>query len=343
MSRTAPTLEAIDATAARWIARRDAGLSDAEQAEFAHWYAESPLHAEAVARFEGLWSTLGRPRRTGVAPVLQGELGHLLRQRRQRRAGAAAAVLCAVLLAVGSWVWISRSPSDPAVAAAAVVHTTIMAPERRVLPDGSAVELRAGSDIEVDFSGVQRRVVLVRGEAHFEVTKNPDRPFVVAAGGVNVRAVGTVFTVQLGASQVDVLVTEGRVAVEEPTPVASPGSPAREPLAFVDAGHRLEVGVALQPVAVPDVQPLATSEAAERLAWRTPRVEFSGAPLSEVIAVLNRFQSTPFVLGDPTLANVSVSGLFSADDAEVFVSGLRAGFGIATEERDGQRVLRRAP
>ena len=31
MSRAAPTLEAIDAAAARWVARRDAGLNEAEQ------------------------------------------------------------------------------------------------------------------------------------------------------------------------------------------------------------------------------------------------------------------------------------------------------------------------
>ncbi|MFO1448848.1 MAG: FecR domain-containing protein [Opitutaceae bacterium] len=344
MSRTAPTLDAIDAAAARWIARRDAGLSEAEQAEFARWCEESPLHLEAIARFEGLWATLGRPRRTGVAPVLQSELGHLVGQRRRRRLGITA-VACAVLAAIGSWTWLDRPGPTRLVDVAPVAHTTILAPERRELPDGSVVELRSGSELEVNFSGVQRRVLLRRGEAHFAVAKNPDRPFVVTAGGVDVRAVGTVFSVQLGASQVEVLVTEGRVAVETQMPamVSADPTPAREPLAFVDAGHRLEVDVALQPIAAPEVQPVAENEAAERLAWRAPRVEFSDAPLSEVIATLNRYHATPFMLGDPALAKVSVSGLFRADDTEVFINLLKSGFGIETDLRDGRRVLRKSP
>jgi transmembrane sensor len=353
MSRTAPTLEAIDAAAARWVARRDAGLSEAEQGQFAQWCAESPLHAEAIARFEGLWSSLGRPRRTGVAPVLQSEMDQLRRQQRRRRTrlGAAAAA-GAVLLMAGSWLAVRSTLPGRVTPVAAVAHTTLLAPERRELPDGSQVDLRSGSEIELDFTTARRRILLRRGEAHFVVAKNPDRPFIVSAGGIEVRAVGTVFSVQLGVSQVEVLVTEGRVAVEKPAAgaprtEADPTTPTlpvdREPLAFVDAGNRLEVEVALQPVAPPEVQPVAQAEMSKRLAWRTPQVEFSGAPLSEVILVLNRYQQTPFVLGDAGLAGVSVSGLFRADDTEVFIGLLRAGFGIAAEPQDGRIVLRKAP
>jgi transmembrane sensor len=348
MSRTAPTLEAIDAAASRWVARRDAGLNESEQAQFAHWCAENPLHMEAIKRFEGLWSSLGRPRRTGVAPVLQGELDRLRRRQRRRRVGqTAAAIACAVLLTVGSWLAVKPTRPSPVTETLAAARTTILVPERRELPDGSLIELRAGSEVDVHFTIAQRRVLLRRGEAHFVVAKSPNRPFVVSAGGIEVRAVGTAFSVQLGESQVEVLVTEGRVAVEKP--VATPGVTSSskvalpEPLAFVDAGNRLGVEVALQPISPPAVQAVASTEVAERLAWRTPQVEFSGAPLSEVIAVLNRFQPTPFVLGDPTLATVSVSGLFRADDSDVFTGLLLAGFGIAAESRGGQIVLRKAP
>jgi transmembrane sensor len=57
-------------------------------------------------------------------------------------------------------------------------------------------------------------VVLERGEAHFQVAKNPARPFVVVARGVEIRAVGTAFSVGLESTRVEVLVTEGQVAVE---------------------------------------------------------------------------------------------------------------------------------
>ena len=54
---------------------------------------------------------------------------------------------------------------------------------------------------------------LVRGEAHFVVAADASRPFVVSAGAVSVRAVGTEFVVRYSAREIGVLVTEGRVAV----------------------------------------------------------------------------------------------------------------------------------
>jgi len=76
-------------------------------------------------------------------------------------------------------------------------------------------------------------VRLVRGEAHFTVAKNPARPFIVEAGGVAVRAVGTAFDVRHADGAIEVLVTEGkvhvraaraarRIQVPAPAPIATP-------------------------------------------------------------------------------------------------------------------------
>jgi transmembrane sensor len=101
--------------------------------------------------------------------------------------------------------------------------------------------------------------------------------------------------------------------------------------------------VALQPVAAtpPAVQTVAPAQIAERLAWLNPRVEFSGAPLSEVVTVLNRYNATRFTLGDPVLAGVPLSGLFRADDPETFTRLLETGFGITSERRGDEVVLRK--
>ncbi|MGH7956064.1 MAG: iron-containing alcohol dehydrogenase, partial [Opitutaceae bacterium] len=77
---------------------------------------------------------------------------------------------------------------------------------------GSVVELNVDADILVDFSPVRRAVRLVRGEAHFTVATDAARPFVVSAGGVEVRAVGTGFAVHFAPQEIAVLVTEGQVA-----------------------------------------------------------------------------------------------------------------------------------
>jgi transmembrane sensor len=337
MKRHSSTLDEIDAAAAEWVARRDAGLDGHEEVEFERWCAASVLHAEAVARFSAIWTSLGRPRRTGGGVELVHELRRRRRQREQRRLGIAGAALAVVLAAGwGGMEW--WKPAAPP--AQAVVHV----PTRRILPDGSVIEHPAGAEVNVAYSGTVRRVILGRGEAHFSVLPDPSRPVIVDAAGVVVQAVGTVFSVELGGEEVEVLVTEGTVAVAKSAPVdvRDAPAPASAPLALVGAGHRLVVGVALQPVDLSAPQSVSREEFAGRLAWRSRRVEFSGAPLAEVLTVLNRYNREQFVLGDSSLAKVPLSGLFRADDVEAFTRMLETGFGIAVERRDGLIELRKS-
>lgn len=81
------------------------------------------------------------------------------------------------------------------------------------LEDGSTVQLNRGAEVKVAFSDAERRLFLIMGEANFQVAKEPDRPFVVNVAGVDLRAIGTVFSVKLTEHEVDVIVTEGIVNV----------------------------------------------------------------------------------------------------------------------------------
>lgn len=282
------------------------------------------------------------------------------RTRRTRLRLAASGVTAAVLVAVGVF-WQQRPgagtglPTHPA-------STVVSQPETQVLPDGSIVELNRGAHVTAAFTAAGdgvRRVVLERGEAHFQVKKNPLRPFIVVAAGVEVRAVGTAFAVQLGAQSVEVLVTEGRVAVDQPTanplPTSSPatGAPAApvtpEPLAFVTAGHRVQVEFAAVPAAAlvppPPVLAVTETELRDRLAWRVPLLEFSGTPLAEVIPMFNRHNAgsaqPPLVLADPALGELQVSGVLRADNIASLLRLLQTEFGIVAESRDGSTFLRR--
>ncbi|MFA6445570.1 MAG: FecR domain-containing protein, partial [Sterolibacterium sp.] len=240
--RDSPDASVTD-TAAAWLSRCDAGLTAIEEAEMQAWLEADAGHAAAVAQLQATWGALDRPLKEGRAGDVLRELDRFSHRRKRRRVGAAVAGL-AMLLAVG-FVWRGQHPSAvPSSSATAVV----LLPSRQTLPDGSVVELRDGARIAVDFSGVLRRVALRQGEAHFQVTKDRDRAFVVVAGVVEVRAVGTAFSVQLGESAVDVLVTEGRVAVDRSPVTPTTGSlaspPAPESPAFVDAGNRLVMELA---------------------------------------------------------------------------------------------------
>ncbi|MBL9204211.1 MAG: FecR domain-containing protein [Opitutaceae bacterium] len=223
-------------------------------------------------------------------------------------------------------------------------RTIVLAPQRQELPDGTIVELREGTILSHDFSGELRRVTLARGEAHFQVAKNPARPFVVTAAGVNVRAVGTAFTVQVNVSAVEVLVTEGRVAVAEKPALQVVAADSRtSPGTLVDAGHLAVVsgtGVSGQTSSGGTiVTPLAADAIEDRLGWRVARIEFSATALAEAIALLNRNSAVQLTLADPTLASLRISGIVRADNTEALVRLLVANYEVVAEPVEGRGVV----
>jgi transmembrane sensor len=114
-------------------------------------------------------------------------------------------------------------------------------------------------------------------------------------------------------------------------------------LGLVDADHRLVVELAAESATRPVIVPVNSAEVAERLAWRAPRLEFTGAPLAEAVALMNRYNQVKFTIDDPSLASLEVSGYFRADNYETFLHLIEQGLGLKSE-RSGERIiLRRAP
>lgn len=254
------------------------------------------------------------------------------RRRVRRRIAGVAGIACLGL--VGAWLF-PQAAATLAVPPIAAVSTVVVAPETRTLADGSIVELRPGAEIRVEYGPSSRRVVLLAGEVHFQVTKDAARPFVVVASGVEVRAVGTAFSVDLGKRAVDVLVTEGRVAVTSP-PAAEEAAPA---VAMVDAGQGTTVSIEVAGAAA--VRSVPSGERRERLNWRVPLLEFSGTPLAEAIPMFNRHGRRHLVL-DPTLGRLQLSGTLRADDTDSLFILLRNEFGIiAAPGSAGHTELRR--
>ena len=85
------------------------------------------------------------------------------------------------------------------------------------LPDGSKVWLNASSKISysLDFN-VQERVIQLEGEAYFDVTTNPLKPFIVKASNIDIKAFGTMFNVKAYPEENQVITTlvEGKVTIE---------------------------------------------------------------------------------------------------------------------------------
>lgn len=328
----------IELQAAAWLARRDRGLSAGEQDEFFQWLAQDPRHGEWLARHQQTVKGLKllaqwRPEH-GARPnpdLLAQPRAHV-RWRWILPWGLSAAAGIALVTTL----WQPWKP-NVSVARSAVPAASEPQMRRRLLEDGSTIDLNRGAEVEVLFSAAERRVRLVRGQAHFTVSENPLRPFIVAAERVEIRAVGTAFDVKLEAKSVEVLVTEGRVQVRPPE---MPSTMREFPL--VVAGEHAVVSLT-EAGAAPKVTPVAAHVLARMVAWQYRQLEFTDAPLSQVVAEFNRDNQVKLVIDDPVLAALPIGATLRSDNVEGFVRLLQTSFHVKVERRaDGALVLRGA-
>ena len=342
--------KAIQRQAAEWLALRQAeAFSPIQQAAFADWIAQNPRHAAIFAEVESAWGRFDRlalyPYSADTAP--NPDLLAPGSRRFHRFSSWAPVALAAAALVTAGIFWLGPPLTSDAGATSVIARNE---PRFMHLPDGSSVELNVGSQVTAHFTSTQRRLKLVHGEAHFTVTKDPAREFIVEANGVAVRAVGTAFNVRLQEERVEVLVTEGSVRVAPPALTSVAVEPSRpQKIATVSAGQRtIFPAAAVAADFSPLVETLDPAEVDRALAWQKSRFNFDATPLSEVVSRLNRYSAgkngaPQLIIHDPRLGGLLISGRVRNDNVESFVEALEISFGVAADRRaNGKIVLRQA-
>tara|TARA_R110000868_G_scaffold165328_6_gene398682 strand:+ start:260852 stop:261919 length:1068 start_codon:yes stop_codon:yes gene_type:complete len=178
------------------------------------------------------------------------------------------------------------------------------------LEDGSSVTLAPESAITVTYNADVRNVRLLDGEAFFEVSPNPERPFRVAAKGVNTTVLGTAFDVLRNDDGVDVSVEHGKVRVDyinDGLPLVAETLGAGQSLR-IDWSGSYERG---------------KRPANHVAAWRQNQIVARYEPFGAVVDQLRRhYAGKIIVLGDE-LATKPVTGVYNLADP------LEALYGIA--------------
>lgn len=337
----APDDEAIADAAALWLAEREEGFTPARARAFEAWHREDSRHRAAFAQMvaaEALLQRLPEARvRLADEVVSPWAAGWRLLTGWH---GRMAAVAAALVLGALAW-WPTARPLAPeplSYATAAGGYQSFR------LADGSILELNADSEATVQIAAHERRVTLRRGEAHFRVVRDAARPFVVAAAGVQVRAVGTAFNVRLAGADVAVLVTEGKVQVDPAPGAKDPGADAGVRALLVARERTVVLATPRGAVPAPlRVEQVTAEGVREELSWQERKLVFRETPLRDVIAQFNRHNVVQLKIGDAELAARPVGGTFAADNVGVFVRLFEESGDIVAERR-GEReiVLRRA-
>jgi transmembrane sensor len=329
----------LSAESAAWIARRDRGFTDAEAKAFEQWRAGNEARAAEFARIDAVWSELSFakaiPEIADMASRLDERTGLTYRGAPLAwYAGIAAALVAAA-------VWWNGARIGPAPHASTQMARVVNPADARAtrdftLPDGSALELRADSEVDVDYTPDARTVHLQRGEANFVVAKNSARPFLVIAGPVRVRDVGTAFNVQFCPAVVEVLVTEGRVQVED----AAPSHPADPLVPLLVAGQRATIfrdSAGMTGRVVVDSPDAAA--VSKTLAGESKWIVFDRTPLGTAVQEFNRHSSQRIVLGDASLESRELGGLFRTDNVDGFVRMLEESMDIKASRLGNDEIV----
>lgn len=202
------------------------------------------------------------------------------------------------------------------------------------LSDGSHIWLMPGAKLSCrkNFS-VNRREVNLSGEAFFEVTKNPQRPFVIYSKNLVTKVWGTSFRVRDGQklSFADVTVMTGKVSVK----LLNPEGTLRKEIMLYPSQRvtyfKKEKTFTEQPKA----------NMAAMAIWKKPDVSFNNRPLKEVVAVLNKSFQLHITMSDDKINNLlltaDLNGLNFPDIMQMLHKALDIDYSI-----DGQNVILKA-
>ena len=283
-------LSDVDAPAASWMSFQD-------------WLEADGAHRLAYDDVERTWVALDAavPIDVIILPVAANDERPVQRSANGRRRPAwllpSFAAAAAAAIVVGIW------PQISGVEPVQTYHTDLEA-RTVVLSDGSQVVMNRHSELSVRMGRSDRTVTLADGEAAFDVTHNPDRPFVITAGDHSVRVLGTAFNVLNHGGHFAVSVERGVVAV---TPSGSDGSAAQSAVRLI-AGQKITQNQSDAP-ALSQVAPERASM------WRQGVLIYRDAVLSEVADDLSRYFDKPVTVDLPARSLHFTGSLQVGDEA----------------------------
>ncbi|WP_213948957.1 FecR domain-containing protein [Luteibacter sp. dw_328] len=306
----------IENTAADWWSRlRDPALPEQAMLQWSDWLEADKRHAAAFDRACDLAeSATAMDSATREAFVARYVPPTPHRRSPPRLALSLAAGVAIVVLGAGLYVGLrpAGTESTRQYASERAGHRDI------ALPDGSSIELGGATSITARYGRDERAVDLEAGEAFFRVA-HAERPFVVTAGPLRIRDLGTAFNVRRTGNRVTVAVTEGRVRV---SPSATDGDAATVELG---AGREVSFDPETQAMRILDVTPASAT------AWRGHRLEFVNEPLASVVENVNRYSARPIRLADADLGRLTFTGTVEVDTIDSWVSALPRVFPVRVD------------
>ncbi|PZR27647.1 MAG: iron dicitrate transport regulator FecR [Citrobacter freundii] len=230
---------------------------------------------------------------------------------------AAAAMLIGVIAAVLVW-QISDRPVVNTITAEAVIKND-------TLPDGSVITLNKKSSLSYNaLFGKDKRSVRLSGEAFFSVAHDAQKPFLINAGDVEVKVIGTSFNIRTTGESTEIVVETGLVQVKKAGGIVE-----------LSPGERL-TSITGKPLMVKE-----TVKDSLYNYYRSKRFECRGTPLWQLVEKLNDAFEANIIIENEELRNDQLTGTFNDTGLMDILKVVSNTLNIKVDQKGNEIVLYR--
>lgn len=193
------------------------------------------------------------------------------------------------------------------------------------LPDGSGIDMNAGTKLEYRQLKSGIRLVRLEGEAWFDVKHLDDRPFVIRAGNGTVEVTGTSFSVRTlpDSNRIEVYVEAGNVTFYRTR----------------KKNHFLDLKSGQMGVLENNRLSRITRMGPNHNSWKTRKLIFRDTPLRDVAGVLNRTYNQEIQFSDESLEDCLFTGTFDQQPMDSVVRVIQLAFGLELDREERAYVF----
>ncbi len=331
--------------AAVWSVRKDRGFTAKEEKVYSKILFQEPGLSNKIDDYDFIESSVDQLNMDFVEQTLR-DNGSQRSSRWIRNTAWAAAAMLAISM-VGLWHYrMASMPGQASLNPEIVVDR----PSTQRLPDGSVIRANAGSRYLVEYTASYRKIKLFEGEAHFQVEKNRDLPFLVECENITVSALGTAFNVRHDTDLLTVLVTEGVIQITNqeaetvvPT-VATVEEIQTEPRVVYNQiltkgqGAELKIENTAEEMDM-NVYNYDLIEIDTYLEWRKSLMTITGSTIADIAENFEEKTGYTLQIANPEVNRIRIGGQFPSDDVFGFLRALELGYGIHWTIENDQHIV----
>lgn len=309
--------ESIEEKAAYFFTCKKDGFTKNQEKEFLFWIDENIEHKKAFEKLERLqllYSSLSKNTKERISQ----EVHQNIKSRKTLKKTNLLKIVASVVFILGATIFTINEYLNFGIKH---IYTSNKELRDIVLPDGSKVILDAKTKLDIKYYSDKREVNISEGKALFEVSSNPNKPFIVNADMIKVEVLGTNFEVKNEKDKIAVDVISGKVKVEQNK------NDEFQQLAILTQGKHISFDKQSSKTVLKDI------DIKNIASWKDGVLFFQDYSLQKAIDEFKKYKDIDIVI-QKDIQKYSISGSFGIDDIDKFIFALSKIYPIKVDKKD---------